>query len=106
VRVENLSFRQVAAGIIVLALLNWALLQFVGLPNMSEQDRRGIYAGWMSTLYPYAISVLFIFAFVWFAFFYRGRHSTHGRRIAAFGMAFGALCGLVMIFVIRLTWRI
>jgi len=87
---ESLSFRQVAAGTFVLALLNWTFLQFVALPNMSEQERREIYAGWPSAPSFYAISVAIIFAFVWFAFFYRGRHSTHGRRIAAFGMALGA----------------
>src|SRR5262249_52287342 len=106
VMLENLSFRQVAVGIFLLALLNWAFLQFVALPNMSEQERRGIYAGWISAPYSYGISVLIIFAFVWFAFFYRGRHSTHGRRIAAFGMALGGLCGMLMILVIRLTWHI
>jgi len=79
VKLENLSFRHVAAGIFVLALLNWAFLQFIGLPNMSEHERRGLYAGWTSAPSFYAISVTIIFASVWFAFFYRGRHSTHGR---------------------------
>jgi hypothetical protein len=106
VKLGNLSFRHVALGIFVLALLNWAFLQFVVLPNMSVQECGGMYAGWISAPYPYAISVLIIFAFIWFAFFYRGRHSTHGRRIAAFGMALGGLCGMAMILVIRLTWHI
>ena len=43
VKLENLSFRQVAVGIFLLALLNWAFLQFVALPNMSDQGREGIY---------------------------------------------------------------
>jgi hypothetical protein len=54
VKLENLSFRQVAFGIFLLAILNWALLQFVALPNMSEQDRKGIYTGWIFSPYSYA----------------------------------------------------
>jgi len=106
VRLESLSFRQVAAGVFVLGLLNWTFLQFVALPDMSDQERRGIYAGWISSPYSYAIAVALILAFGWFAFSYRGRHSTHGRRIAAFGMALAGLCGMFMILVIRLTWHI
>jgi hypothetical protein len=106
VRLEKLSFRQVTVGIFVLALLNWAFLQFAALPNMSEQERRAIYSGGMSTPYPYAISVALICAAIWFAFSYHGHYSTQGRRIAAFGMALAGLCGMLMILVIRLTWHI
>src|SRR5580765_8168824 len=106
VKLENLSFRQVAVGIFLLTLLNWAFLQFIALPNMSEHDRKEIYAGWISSPYSYAISVALILAFGWFAFSYRGRHSTHGRRIAAFGMALAGLCGILLIIVVRVSWRI
>ena len=102
----NLSFRQVAACIFLLALLNWAFLQFIALPNMSEHDRKEIYAGWISSPYSYAIAVALILAFGWFAFSYRGRHSTHGRRIAAFAMALAGLWGMLLIVVVRVTWRI
>ena len=102
---KDFSFRQVAVGIQILGLLNWAFLQFAALPNMSIQERKEMYSGWMSTPYPYALSVLGICALIWFAFFYGGRHSTHGRRIAAFAMALGALCGMLIILAVRLTWR-
>jgi hypothetical protein len=106
VKLENLSFRQVAVGIFVLTLLNWAFLQFIALPGMSEHDRKEIYTGWISSPYSYAISVALILAFGWFAFSYRGRHSTHGRRIAAFAMALGAVCGFLILVLIRLAWHI
>ena len=106
VKLENLSFRQVAFGIFLLAILNWAFLQFVALPNMSEQDRKGIYTGWISSPYSYAISVAIILAFGWFAFSYRGRHATHGKRIAAFGMALAGLWGMLLIVLIRVTWHL
>ena len=102
---ENLSFRQVAVAVPILGLLNWAIFQF-GMSRMTEQERRGIYAGWMSTPYPYAISVALVCTAIWFVFFYRGRYATHGRRITAFAMALGALCGMLMILVIRVTWHI
>lgn len=87
--------KHVAVGIFVLALLNWTFLQFVALPNMSEQDRMGIYSGWISSPYPYAISIAIVVALGWFAFSYRGRHATHGKRIAAFAMAFAGLLDCV-----------
>jgi len=73
---------------------------------MTEQDRKGIYAGWMSTPYPYAVSVALICAAIWFVFLYRGSYSTQGRRVAAFAMALGASCGILIILVIRITWHI
>jgi hypothetical protein len=106
VKLENLSFRQVAVGIFLLALLNWAFLQFVALPNMSEQDRKGIYTDWIFSPYSYAISVATIVALSWFAFSYRGRHATHGRRIAAFAMALGGFCGMLLSVLIRVTWHL
>jgi len=106
VRIENLSMRHVAIAIPILGLLNWAFLQFAALPGMTEQERGGLYSGWMSTPYPYGVSVLLVCAAAWFVFSYRGHYSTHGRRIAAFGMALGALCGMLMVLVIRITWHI
>jgi hypothetical protein len=35
----------------ILGILNWAVLQFVILPHMTQQERVDIYAGWMSTPY-------------------------------------------------------
>jgi hypothetical protein len=106
VKLEDLSFRQVAVVIPILALLNWAIFQFGILPKMTEQERNAIYAGWMSTPYPYVISLGLVFAAIWFVFSYRGRFSTQGRRIAAFGMALGTVCGMLLILVIRITWHI
>ena len=105
-KLENLSFRQVAAAVAILGLLNWAILQFAALPNMTEQERAGLYAGWMSTPYPYAISVVLIAAALWFALLYQGRYATHGKKIAAFGMALGGLAGMAMILIIRRSWHI
>jgi len=106
VRLENLSFRKIAIAISVLAFLNWVGLQFVFLPKMTQQERTQIYAGWMSTPFPYAISLALICIAIWFAISYRGRYSTRGRRIAAFGMAIGALGGMLLILVIRATRHI
>ena len=105
-RPENLSTRQIAVLVPVLGLLCWSILQFALLPHMTEQERRGIYPAWMSTPYPYAVSLVFISFASWFAFLYRGRYSTHGRRMAAFAIVLGALCGMLMILVIRHTWHV
>jgi hypothetical protein len=48
VKFEDLSFRQVAVAMLILALLNWATFQFEMLPKMTQQQRNGIYAGWVS----------------------------------------------------------
>jgi hypothetical protein len=93
-------------GIPILALLNWGIFQFEILPKMPEQERKDIYAGWMSTPYPYVISLAFVCAAIWFAFSCRGRFSTHGRRIAAFGMALATVWGMLLMLVIRSTWHI
>jgi hypothetical protein len=106
VKIDNLSMRHIVVAVPILGLLNWAILQFAVLPGMTEQHRTGIYSGWMSTPYPYAASVALICAAVWFVFSYRGRYATPGRRITAFAMALGALCGMLMILVIRVTWHI
>ena len=105
-RIENLSMRQVAVAVPILGLFNWAIWQFALLPGMTEQERTGIYSGWLSTPYPYAVSVAYILAAVWFVFSYRGRYSTHGTKIAAFGMAMGAFCGMLLTLLIRLSWHI
>jgi hypothetical protein len=106
VKIEDLSLRQVAIVVPILGFLNWAVFQFLILPPMPEEQRQRLYAGWASTPYPYAVSLAFILFAAWFVFFYRGRVSTHGRRIAVFAMAFGALCGMLMIFAIRTVWHI
>jgi len=62
VKFDGLSFRQIAVAIPILALLNWAIFQFGILPKMTEQERKAIYAGWMSTPYPYVISLAFVCA--------------------------------------------
>ena len=102
----ELSLLQVGIGVPVLGFLNWALLQFLILPEMPEEQRKQLYAGWASTPYPYAMSFAFILFAAWFVFYYRGRFSTHGRKIAVFATAIGALCGIVMILAIRAVWHI
>ena len=93
-------------GVLTLATLDWAIFQFGFLPKMTEQERREIYPAWMSSPYPYAISLAFVCASAWFIFSYRGRYSTHGRRIVVFGMALGTLAGLLIRLAIRVTWHI
>jgi hypothetical protein len=105
-KVEDLSFRQVAVAVPLLGLCNWALLQFVMLPEMAEEQRRRLYLGSVLTPYLYGISIAFVCFAVWFVFSYRGPLATHGRRIAVFAMALGSVCGMLMILVIRLTWHI
>ena len=105
-RLNNLSFRHITVAIPILSLFNWAILQFAVLPNMTEQQRRGIYPEWMSTPYPYAISFALICAAIWFVFSYQGRYSTHGNRIAVFAMVLAGFCGMLILLIIRLTWRI
>jgi hypothetical protein len=105
-RLENLSFRQIGVAVAILWIFTWAVLQFVILPHMTQQERGEIYAGWISTPYPYAISVALILAASWFAFFYRGRYATYRRRIFVFGMALGGIGGMLMILVFRVTWHI
>jgi len=55
VRIENHSIRQVAVAVPILGLFNWAILQFALLPGMTEQERKGIYSGWLYTPYRYAV---------------------------------------------------
>ncbi|MFI5176111.1 MAG: hypothetical protein ACHQKY_14720 [Terriglobia bacterium] len=105
-KLEQLSLRQVTVGILLLSFLNWAFLQFVALPGMEDEQRRRLYSGWASTPYPYAISAAFIVFAIWFVFYYRGQLATRGLKIAVFGMALGALCGMVIMLVIRTTWHI
>jgi hypothetical protein len=73
---------------------------------MTQKQRQMMYSGWLSTPYPYAVSLAFVAFSVWFVFFYRGRLSTHGRKIATFGMALAALGGMVVILVSRIVWQI
>ena len=54
-RIENHSIRQVAVAVPILGLFNWAILQFALLPGMTEQERKGIYSGWLYTPYRYAV---------------------------------------------------
>jgi len=84
---EKLSFSASRGQYIPAALLNWAFLQFIALPNMSQHDRKEFM--WLDfSPYLYAISGALILAcVVGSLFLIRGRHSTHGRRIEAFGMA-------------------
>jgi hypothetical protein len=75
-RLEKFSLRQVAVGVAMLGLANWAELQFVLLPMMTQQQREAIYPVWMSSPYVYAIFLAFACAAIWFVFSYRGRYST------------------------------
>ena len=105
-RLENLSLRQVAIGVSILGLANWAILQFGLLPMMTAQQRDAIYPTWVSNPYIYAASLAFVCAAIWFVFSYRGSHSTQRRRIIVFAMALGTLGGMLLMLVIRTTWHI
>lgn len=105
-RLGDLSFRQISVAVAILWIFSWIVSQFVILPHMTQQERTGIYAGWMSTPYPYVISLSLILGACWFAFLYRGRYATHGRRIFAFGMALGGIGGMLMILLLRASWHI
>jgi len=105
-RLETFSLRQVAIGIAILGLANWAILQFGLLPMMTAQQRDAIYPAWASSPYVCAISLAFVCAAIWFVFSYRGSHSTQRRRIIVFAMALGALGGMLLTLVIRTTWHI
>ena len=105
-QLKDLSLRQTAVAVLLLGFVNWAVLQFVLLPEMPDEQRKRLYSGWASTPYPYAVSVVFIGFAIWFVFSYRGRFATHGRKVAIFAMALGALCGMVMILLIRTVWHI
>jgi hypothetical protein len=98
--------RQVAIGILVLGLLNWAGFQFAILPDMPEDQRKRLYSGWASTPYPYVLGLAFVAFAVWFVFLYKGQLATHGRRIVVFAIAFGALCGMIMVLIMRTVWHI
>jgi len=105
-KLSDLSIRQVAIAVPTLAILNWAVFQFAVLPNMSEEERRQLYPGWISSPYVYALCFIFIGFALWFVFLYRGTLATHERRIALFGMALGSFFGMLMISAIRLSWHI
>jgi hypothetical protein len=105
-KLQDLSMRQVAIGVPTLGILDWAFLQFIALPNMTDRQRALLYSVWDSKPYLYVFIVAFVGFAIWFVFFYRGPLMTQGRKIAVFGMALGAACGMLMIFVIRLTWHI
>lgn len=105
-KLSDLSIRQVSIAIPLLAVLNWAVLQFAILPNMSEEQRKQLYPGWTSSPYAYALCFIFVgFAF-WFVFLYRGILANHQRRLALFAMALGSIFGMLMISGIRLFWHI
>jgi hypothetical protein len=105
-KLENLSFRQVALGVLVLGFLTWAGLQFAILPSMPAEERKQLYSGWPSTPYPYFVGIAFICFAVWFVFSYNGSLATHGRKIVVFAMALGSLGGMLMILAIRLAWHL
>jgi Sec-independent protein secretion pathway component TatC len=105
-KLEDLSLRQVAVAVPILGLLNWAFLQFVALPNMTEDQRNHLYSGGTFAPYLFALGLAFVCFAIWFVFIYRGALMTQGRKIAVFGMALGSVCGMLMILVIRFTWHI
>jgi len=105
-RLEKLSLRQIAQVIPVVAFFNWVVLQFALVPQMGEEERRNLYPPWLSTPFPYAVSLVFMCAALWFARFYRGRFATYGLKLSVFALALAALCGMAVILAIRLTWHI
>ena len=103
---EDLSLRQVAIGVPIFGLINWAILQWAVLPTMPEDRRKQLYTGSASSPYLYGVCLAFIVFAVWFVFKYQGRFATHGRKVAVFAMALGSICGMIMILAIRAYWRI
>ena len=90
----------------MLAILNWAILQFAILPNMTGDQRTQIYPKWMSAPYLYGIVLAFICFGFWFVFVYKGKLATHERKIGVFAMALGLLCGMLIVISIRAVWHI
>lgn len=105
-KLSDLTLRQVAIGVPILCLINWAAFQFAILPNMSGDQRQQLYPAWVSSPYLYAICLAFVGVALWFVFRYRGALATNERRIVLFAMAIGSLCGMLMIAAIRLVWHI
>lgn len=105
-RTENISLMHVAIAVGFLALVNWAVLQFGIMPNMPPEQREVLYSGLPSSPYVYAMSLAFLVFAAWFVFYYRGRFSTHTRRIVVFGMACGTIGGMILIVAIRTVWHI
>jgi|GEM_PF-4737673 len=105
-KLSDFTLRQVALGVPLLGLLNWAVFQFVILPSMSADERKHLYPTWIPWPYLYLICAIFIAVAFWFVFRYRGTLATAERRIALFAMALGSICGLLMIAVIRFVWHI
>ena len=105
-KLRELSLGLVAVAVHVLVLLNWAGLQFVVLPNMSEDQRKHLYSGFASTPYPYIIGITFVCFAIWFVFSYRGPLMTEGRKTAVFGIALATICGMLLILAIRIAWHI
>lgn len=104
-KLDDVSLRQVAVGIPVLALAYWAALQFAILPHISEDRRRHIYSA-VGAPYLRAASLIFMAFAVWFVFRYQGRFATHRRKIVVFALALGSFCGMILEFAIRTYWHV
>jgi len=91
---SDLSIRQVAIAVPILAILNWAVFQFAVLPNMSEEQRRQLYPGWISSPSVYALCFIFIVFALWFVFLYRGTLATHeeGLRFSVWRLDHSSAC--------------
>ena len=105
-KLSDLTLRQIAVGVPTLCLLNWAVLQFAVLPNMSGDERKRLYPAWVSSPYVYGVCTVFVVVALWLVFRHRGASQTHERRLVLFAMALGSLCGMMMIAAIRLAWHI
>ena len=102
----KLSFHIVTIAVLILTGLNWVMLQFLSLPNITPTARRSLYPPIFSTPYPYIGQVIFIVAGIWFIRTYRGEVRWYNQRLAVFAMILGSLCGVSLMVIIRLTWNI
>ena len=102
---EQLTYKNVAIGIVLFAIANWAMSQFVIFPRMSLYQRESIRASLNHGVSSYLLTLGLIAFALFFVFYYRGRFGTHRNRIVVFAMATGAACGLVLSTILRVTWH-
>ena len=104
-KLERLSLRQIATGVPVLGLIEWAWAQFVFVPRLTTAQREDFYSGGYYA-YAWMFGIAFLCFAMWFVFFYQGTLATHKRKIIIFAMGMGSLCGMLTNLAIRLTWHI
>jgi hypothetical protein len=104
--IKDLTFRQVAISVPILAIVVWVLFQFVILPNSSPVQRTQFFPPSASTPYPYLWEAVVLIVGIWFIRQYRNRKDLKVWRITAFAILLASFCGLLVTLAIRLTWHI